>query len=69
MHSLYRLVKALRISRPSLKVLVSGPLIAVDARPIQLLGVDAIAESFEQAETMLDQLLHLSDNAELRTIG
>jgi len=56
MHGLYRIVKALRVSRPNMLVLVSGPLVVIDPRPVQLLGVDAIAESFEQAEAMLDKL-------------
>jgi methanogenic corrinoid protein MtbC1 len=56
MGRLYSLVKALRISRPSLKILVSGSLVTEAEHQVQLLGVDACATSFEQAELMLDDL-------------
>ena len=69
MHGLYSIVKALRVSRPNMKILVSGSLISVDTSPIELLGVDAIAGSFAQAETMMDELLVSSDNVEIRTAG
>ena len=69
MHGLYSIVKALRVSRPNMKILVSGSLISVDTSPIELLGVDAIAGSFEQAETMMDELLVSSDHVEIRTAG
>lgn len=56
MHRLYTIVRALKLSRPDVKVLVSGSLVAIDERPIQLLGVDAHAATFEQAELLLNDL-------------
>ncbi|WP_298361563.1 B12-binding domain-containing protein [uncultured Litoreibacter sp.] len=57
MHQLYNLVRSVRVSRPDVRILVSGSLVAVDEHPIRLLGVDASAKSFEEAEQMLDDLV------------
>lgn len=56
MHHLYKLVRALRRSRPDLKILISGSLVAGSKQSIDLLGVDACASNYEQAEKMLNQL-------------
>jgi len=56
MHELFTFVKSLRRHRPSLKILVSGSLVATAEHPLHLLGVDAYAATFEEAENMLDEL-------------
>lgn len=53
---LFDLLAMLRSRRPDIKVLVSGAFVAIDARQVRHLGVNACAASFEEAEVLLDKL-------------
>ncbi|MFZ3583117.1 cobalamin B12-binding domain-containing protein [Loktanella sp. DJP18] len=57
MHALYTTVQMVKEHRPDVKILVSGALVGLDARPVELLGVAAHADDFERAETLLDALV------------
>lgn len=63
MHPLYTLVRSIRVSRPDVKVLVGGSLVAADQHPFQLLGVDAFAASFDEAESKLQEWAEEAENA------
>lgn len=67
LHRLFTLVRTLRLVRPELKILVSGAFIAENDRSMKLLGVDAYASSFEEAEVLLDKFV--SDSAGRRQIA
>ena len=56
MSKLYTLVRALMAIRPTLKILVSGSLVATDHRPFARLGVDAYAATLGKAERKLEQM-------------
>jgi len=57
MHALYTTVRSVTERRPDMRILVSGALVGFDARPIELLGVTAHADTFERAETLLEALV------------
>ena len=57
MHGLYVTVAEVKKQRPDMKILVSGALVGIDPQPIRHLGVAGHAVDFEEAETLLNDLV------------
>lgn len=53
---LLRLIVALRVSIPNIKIVLSGGILDAEENKIELLNADAVARTFEDAMAALDQL-------------